>query len=132
MRFFKQIALILTMLALAGSSFLATSAWLDKGVTGQQKTTARTASGEAGAKRSASTAATYCELSFPVDNCPAQPGAFPIGKDRLLRDTWEGADTSSDRCMRRANEYHAYCRFQGTVTARFFRDGRVAASRSVP
>lgn len=128
----KRVAFVLSLFVLAGLSFFLTSKWLEGPARQSAVRLEQGPKAAAPAVKASAPAETYCEMTFPVDNCPAYPGMFAIGPSRQLRDTWEGSDKSHERCLRRADEFHAFCKFQGTVTARFYSNGRVAASRSVP
>ncbi len=127
----------LALLLLAGASFVLTLKWLETSnrrpsPRASATPVSRAAQAPANVALPTSANGTYCEMTFPVDKCPAYPGMYKINAARQLLDTWEGAETSMDRCLKRAQEYHAYCKFEGTVTARFVSGGRTAGTRSVP
>jgi hypothetical protein len=129
MTYIKSAGFALALLLLAGASFYLTSKWL---AGAQQRPSPRASSAPLSRPAVAPTDGTYCELTFPVGNCPAYPGMYKIDAKRQLLDTWEGSDKSLERCLNRAQEYRAYCKFDGTVTARFVSGGRTAGTRSVP
>ncbi len=133
MIFLKQLGFLAIMTLLGGASFYATASLLAKGANQHQdQSTKRSPAAESVAARQSLAAETYCEVSFPVDNCPAYPGAYPISRANVLRDSWDGAEASLERCLKRAQEFHNFCKFEGNVTARFYRDGKVAGSRNFP
>ncbi len=148
MHFINRIGFLICLGAVATLSFIATTTWLDKSsailianktappatssvaqpspessVTGHRVADIKIVTGSTGS---------YCELTFPLDHCPTNPPGYAVTQNKTLRDIWEGADKSEERCMRRAAEYHSYCKFDGTVTARFYSNGRAIASNSVP
>lgn len=129
----KRISFMLGLVAISAASFYATSSWLDRA--GTSRTVARpvvTPKSQPVQQITTGSTGTYCELTFPLDDCPAFPRGFNITPEKKLRDAWDGADKSAERCMRRAAEFHSYCKFPGTVTARFFSNGSVMATSQAP
>jgi len=70
----------------------------------------------------ASPAGTRCVITLP--DCPRKPDATGT-----FNDEWEHADVDPNRCMRRADEYWAWCGTGVEVTSRFFRGDAAAQER---
>ena len=138
MHLIKRIGFLFGLLAISALSFQITTSWLDKVGTSQValRSPAPVAPVGSGTKSDpgivTGSTGSYCELSFPLDDCPAHPRGFNISSNNTLRDAWDGADKSQERCMRRAAEFHSYCAFTGTVTARFYTNGRLTSSSNAP
>ena len=87
MGFLRRMSFVFGLLLLAGVSFFLTSKLLEGP---GQRAAPRLSQGQAGkpasvvavAKGPGSAQGSYCEVTFPVDNCPAYPGMFSIGPTR--------------------------------------------------
>jgi len=72
---------------------------------------------------------TRCEVHFSNEKCPARPGAFEIGADNKLIDTYQNSGEDQIRCLQRATEYGNYCVSTQPVKAFFFRGSQVVATK---
>ena len=75
--------------------------------------------------------ATTCELTFAVAECPAHP-TLGFTRRKVIVDDFDGAGSSQQRCLRRANEYHFWCKSVSAITATFLKGGKVVASEKYP
>lgn len=73
-----------------------------------------------------------CEIWFSTEGCPAQPNLNGINSAGRLLDGYDGADRSSERCLRRAAEFHSWCKLRGSIKVAFVRNGQVVAERRYP
>lgn len=75
---------------------------------------------------------TQCEVWFSSEGCPAQPNLHGINGSGRLLDSYDGANQSSERCLRRAAEFHSWCKLRGQIKAAFVRNGQVVVERRYP
>jgi hypothetical protein len=65
--------------------------------------------------------ATRCEVELGSERCPGHPTFEPATKSRMFNDNWDNASTDIERCMKRAADFHGFCKSTSPVTARYFK-----------
>jgi hypothetical protein len=75
---------------------------------------------------------TRCEIAGLRNNCPAQPTLKIVRPDGLVVEDPRGVARSQQGCFQRAGEYHAWCRAQKPIQARFFQDSKLLGEKSFP
>lgn len=78
------------------------------------------------------TGETQCEVWFPAERCPAQPNLKGIDASGRLLDSYDGADRSSERCLKRAAEFHSWCKARDPIKVAFVRNGQTVMQKRYP
>jgi hypothetical protein len=75
---------------------------------------------------------TRCEIWFSSERCPAQPSLKGIDAYGRLIDSYDGADRSPERCLKRAAEFFSWCKLSGSIKVAFVRNGQIVMEKRYP